>query len=524
MRVACLACFVAVGLTTTLRSYSQTGPYGPPLSPPPAVDLPPTTQPVAPPVYPQTPFQPPVPYPVTSEQQPGQYLPPHQVPPGQMPPDQVPPGQSFPNPAFPAPTYPVQDPTSAAQAPYPTTGQPGPALPVQLGFAPPPAQANLLSARFPLNPDRNRSMISRETPGLRSTTISALNDATIKAAPTIASWGEFTDAQIIGRVGGESILAGDVMGTVNRALEQYRDQMSPEEYEEQKLKATKMFLQQLIETKVIFADAMAKIPPENLSKMRDSVNEQFEKNIVGGMMERSKVGSRAELEAKLKSGGSSLDKQSQMFFERSVANQWMKQSVKQVESVPLADILSYYKNHQAEYEYKGKARWEELMVDFTQVSDKPTAYRMIVEMGNAVFGGQAAFADVAKKSSQGPTSYKGGEYDWTTQGSLRSAVLEEAIHNLPVGQLSRILEDETGFHIVRVIERKAAGRVPFEDAQPEIKTKLLEEANKKLEDAYLAKVKTARPGLDAVRRRRKARRDDDRQHPGQAEALITAAG
>ena len=58
---------------------------------------------------------------------------------------------------------------------------------------------------------------------------------------------------------------------------------------------------------------------------------------------------------------------------------------------------------------------------------------------------------------KGPTSHEGGRYDWTTKGSLVSDVIDQAIFSLPVGKLSRILEDEKGFHIVRVIEREDCG-------------------------------------------------------------------
>ena len=38
-------------------------------------------------------------------------------------------------------------------------------------------------------------------------------------------------------------------------------------------------------------------------------------------------------------------------------------------------------------------------------------------MGNDVLNGRP-FEEVAKESSEGPTAYNGGLYDWTTQGSL----------------------------------------------------------------------------------------------------------
>ena len=78
---------------------------------------------------------------------------------------------------------------------------------------------------------------------------------------------------------------------------------------------------------------------------------------------------------------------------------------------------------------------------------------------------------VVQRQSQGIDAKDGGYHDWTTRASLASEVLDQAIFTLPVGRLSERLEDSEGFHIVRVVERTEAGRVPFEQTQVDIKEK-----------------------------------------------------
>jgi parvulin-like peptidyl-prolyl isomerase len=72
-------------------------------------------------------------------------------------------------------------------------------------------------------------------------------------------------------------------------------------------------------------------------------------------------------------------------------------------------------------------------------------------------------------------------------------VLDEAIFSLPEAKLSQILEDERGLYIVRVTERKPAGRTPFEDAQDEIKEKITDQKKEKQFKAYLEKLRTKTP-------------------------------
>ena len=147
-------------------------------------------------------------------------------------------------------------------------------------------------------------------------------------------------------------------------------------------------------------------------------------------------------------------------------------------------MLGYYTDHHADYEFKAQARWEEMMVSFDRFPDKGAAWATIANMGLAVQHGQP-FAEMAKAQSQGVTAYNGGAYDWTTQGSLAAKNIDENIFALPVGALSEIIKTDRGFHIVRVLERKAAGRKSFEETQAEITKKLKEDKRESQIKKYL---------------------------------------
>ncbi len=55
--------------------------------------------------------------------------------------------------------------------------------------------------------------------------------------------------------------------------------------------------------------------------------------------------------------------------------------------------------------------------------------------------------------------------------------------------MSNILESERGFHIVRVLRRKVAGRTPFTEAQASIRKILEEQQRKGLVAKELAKIR-----------------------------------
>ncbi len=84
------------------------------------------------------------------------------------------------------------------------------------------------------------------------------------------------------------------------------------------------------------------------------------------------------------------------------------------------------------------------MISYAKVPDRNQAFQQLAALGNQLLAGQP-FAELAKSSSHGVTAYKGGQFDWTTEGSLRSVVTDKAIHSLPVGQLSQICKTRMAY-------------------------------------------------------------------------------
>ena len=71
--------------------------------------------------------------------------------------------------------------------------------------------------------------------------------------------------------------------------------------------------------------------------------------------------------------------------------------------------------------------------------------------------------------SQEPFAKEGGVHDWTAQGALASDELDKQIFSIPLNAMSEIIEDERGFHIIRVLERQQAGLTPLSEVQDEIR-------------------------------------------------------
>jgi hypothetical protein len=285
---------------------------------------------------------------------------------------------------------------------------------------------------------------------------------------------ELETTRVAARVGGEVILVGDVISSVNAYLS--RNGVSPDdpEVQAQKREFMKIRLKQIVETRMIVNEARRKIPEEGYKKAMEKFDEEFYKTVAPKMAAERKLPGVPELEAQLRKDGTTLEREQRAFAEQVLSNSWVSQNTKINKDIAHAELVEYYQRNGAKYEFPAQARWEQITVRFDSFPSKAEAYAALAAAGNQVLQGKL-FSDVAREMSQGSTASQGGQHPWTKKGSLVSKVLDEALFTLPLKQLSPIIEDDRGFHIIRVIERIDAGKKPFADVQLEIRNLILEQ-------------------------------------------------
>lgn len=308
-------------------------------------------------------------------------------------------------------------------------------------------------------------------------------------------------AMVVARVGPEVVLEGDLLTPkALEYLEQVGPSTSPENLRKLKMQICQQVLPQHVEMLLVYVDALREIPEDKIPDIRKNVDKAFDEQFLPKMMQEAGVANSLEYEQQLRAKGQSLDRMRKMFFERGLSQEWMRKNVKNDDEIPHAEMIAYYQNHLADYDFPAKARFESLTIKVGGRRSRKQAWDLLASMGNEVLAGKP-LADVAKARSEGPTASQGGLFDWTNAGSLASKRLDEAIFSLPVGQLSAIIEDEpspnladqAALHIVRVVERKDAGRTPFIEAQVEIRATLVAERQRKATEDYLRKLRERTP-------------------------------
>tara|TARA_R110002049_G_scaffold72490_2_gene187187 strand:+ start:217073 stop:218332 length:1260 start_codon:yes stop_codon:yes gene_type:complete len=293
-------------------------------------------------------------------------------------------------------------------------------------------------------------------------------------------------ASVIARVGESPILLGELQpkadARIKQVMEKTGQKIPPEQLQMARTNLIRGLLAQAIQSKMMreafLLDQVGTEAAEKHAEAREMMSararQMFIETEADQLIEKYEVNDLTELDERLRAEGSSLAARRRDFVDAMLGHMYIRSNVEREPHVSVAEIVAYYTNHQDEFQHSAQARWEQLTVLFSRFESKQAAKAAISAMGReAYFGGNVQA--VARDKSQGPFADKGGLHDWTTKGALASTILDEQIFSLPLNAMSQIIEDEQGYHIVRILDRKEAGITPLKDVQEAIREKLQKE-------------------------------------------------
>ncbi len=154
------------------------------------------------------------------------------------------------------------------------------------------------------------------------------------------------------------------------------------------------------------------------------------------------------------------------------------------------DVRSWYQAHPNEFagEERVRARHIFLPVPAGATPAQEAAVRAQGEIiRNRLLAGED-FATVARQVSKGPSAAEGGDLGYLKRGTIQPE-LEKVVFSLQENQISGLIRTKPGFHIIKVEERKAAGRQPFDAVKDSIRDRLVGERVETQRSQYLAELR-----------------------------------
>lgn len=150
------------------------------------------------------------------------------------------------------------------------------------------------------------------------------------------------------------------------------------------------------------------------------------------------------------------------------------------------EVERYYKEHLDQYGTKGKAhvRLISLVVPADATPEQKAKIRADAQRLRDAAAGGKDFAALAKENSQGPGAAEGGDIGEIERGQMQGE-FDKAVFVLKPGEVSDVVETDSGFHILKVEERSADAHQPLKEVSDDIREKLYRESMEERYDRWL---------------------------------------
>jgi peptidyl-prolyl cis-trans isomerase SurA len=225
------------------------------------------------------------------------------------------------------------------------------------------------------------------------------------------------------------------------------------------------------------------------------------------MRKQMNLGSMEELEKAAEAQGASYEEFKQNLRNQIITQKVISQEVGQKLSMNKEDERKFYEQHKAEMEQPEQVRLSEILIAPKPVT-KPAATpggkpeppteaetQAALEVAKAKaedllaqIQKGAKFADLAKKSSDGPSAKDGGDLSYFKRGTL-SKELEDKVFALKAGETTDVIRTKQGYVILQVTEHTTAGIPSLKEVEPRIQDALYMQ---KLQPALRAYLTTLR--------------------------------
>jgi peptidyl-prolyl cis-trans isomerase D len=142
-------------------------------------------------------------------------------------------------------------------------------------------------------------------------------------------------------------------------------------------------------------------------------------------------------------------------------------------TVPIADVQRAYNDNITQYQTPEQIRASHILLK-TEGKDEATVRKQAEDVLKQVKAG-ADFAGLAKKYSEDEGSKaNGGDLDYFGRGRMVPE-FETAAFALQPGQTSDLVKTQYGFHIIKLVDKKAGATKTLDDVRPQIEDQLKRE-------------------------------------------------
>jgi parvulin-like peptidyl-prolyl isomerase len=297
----------------------------------------------------------------------------------------------------------------------------------------------------------------------------------------LASFAGIVSAEIIDRivavVNDEPITQSEFEMSFAPIYKQYAETYKDAELQEKLLEARIGVLNQLIEDRLLYQDAVSKgieVPDEEIEKRIEELESRF--------------ASKEEFKKETELQGFSLKQIKQRQKEQLAIQKLYQYEVLSKVSVSPQDVEQFYVEHSADYTSPERVKARSIMLrkDLAKETAEVTRERLsaIVEQFNA----GTPFEKLASDNSEESNAATGGDLGFVEHGKMIAAI-DNAIFSSEIGKVTDIVETDIGFHVFYIEARQAEKVTSLENVKGAIREQLFRERSEARYQAWVEELK-----------------------------------
>jgi peptidyl-prolyl cis-trans isomerase SurA len=281
-------------------------------------------------------------------------------------------------------------------------------------------------------------------------------------------------------VNGDAITYSQVRSVSATREKVLQAQYTGEELVNKIKEARKAALQDLIDRQLIlqaFKKEKYEIPDHFVDeRMHEIINESF-------------GGDRNTFVKTLEAQNYTLGEFKKLETERMIVQAMRSKNIKRNMAVSPTKIEDYYRTHRDEFTSKEEIKLRMIMIPSRADTGNAAAQKAMAEEILGKLANGASFERLAQIYSEDSTRELGGDWGWIERKTLATP-LEQVAFNLPVGRVSRIIDYNGNYYILKVEEKRGGETKSLAEVRDEIEKKLTQLEAQHLQEKWLASLRS----------------------------------
>jgi peptidyl-prolyl cis-trans isomerase C len=283
------------------------------------------------------------------------------------------------------------------------------------------------------------------------------------------------DGAAVVTVNGQKILESAVREELNKRLDVMKQRMGGQEIGETQMQMMRKRVVDMMTEQVLLEQEMKK---KNLTLTDEKVMEEIAK--IAGQQNQT----MEDVEKQIQQMGMTMnDLKGQIRFKMmmdTLTDAAMKDGATKPE-----DVKKFYDDNPQYFEQPEQVQASHILVKVEKEATadaKAEAKKKIEGLLTKVKEG-GDFAALAKENSDCPSAANGGDLGLFGRGQMVKE-FEDTAFGMKVGDVSGVVETQFGYHIIKLTDKKAAGKTPFDEVKDQIDAYLTQQKRNEFWQGY----------------------------------------